>query len=182
MRSPELAKRYAKPLFELASTPAQQEKILGELRALGAALGRDQDIFGFFSSPMVTPDDRVAILKKAVENSGASEEVLNLLYLLANNGRLSLLNDVVESYQTLVDEKNGLIRGVVRSASELGPAERQKIEQTVERVLSKRVILTYKIDPTVIGGLVAQAGSFTFDDSLDSHLTRLNDELKRRAL
>ena len=60
--------------------------------------------------------------------------------------------------------------------------QRQQIEATVEKVLKKKVIMTYKVDPSVIGGLVAQAGSYTFDDSLNSHLQRLNDELKRRAL
>ena len=72
----------------------------------------------------------------------------------------------------------------VRSARQpsLAPEERQRLEKTIEGVLNKKVILTYKVDPSVIGGLIASVRSFTFDDSIDSHLKRMNEELKRRTV
>ena len=67
----------------------------------------------------------------------------------------------------------------MRSATVLAPEERKQIETLVSRATKKQVILSYKEDPSLVGGLVAEVGSFTFDDSLISHLKRINEQLTR---
>ena len=102
--------------------------------------------------------------------------------MLARNDRFAVLPDLVSAFEKEIDASNNVTRGVVRSAIALGQDERSRIEKTVEEFLKKKVIMTYKVDPSVIGGLVAQVGSYTFDDSIQSHLTRMNEELKRRMV
>ncbi|MCM2281595.1 MAG: ATP synthase F1 subunit delta [Bdellovibrionaceae bacterium] len=182
MKAMELAHRYAKSIFELTPTGAEQENTLEQLRLLAQEFGTAPEIAEFLSSPLVKLEDREKVIATAAKNANVRENVLQLLFLLARNNRFGFFQNIVEAFQGLVDSANGVIRGTVRSASSLGPAERQQIESIVEKVLKKKVIMTYKTDPAVIGGLVAKVGSYTFDDSLDSHLTRLNEELKRRAL
>jgi F-type H+-transporting ATPase subunit delta len=63
----------------------------------------------------------------------------------------------------------------------LGPEQRQLLETRISKVTGKKVILEYKTDESLLGGLVAEVGSLTFDDSLDTQLKLLNEELKRRA-
>ena len=182
MKVSQLAERYARSAFELAREAKNDEKALDQLRELDRAFAKDHDTLEFLGSPLVKLEDREKALEAAMKNSGALTEVQQLLMLLLRKGRMPIYSQVVEAFQQLMDEANGVVRGTVRSAAALGPQDRQQIEATVERVLNKKVIMTYKVDPSVIGGLVAQVGSYTFDDSLDSHLQRLNDELKRRAL
>lgn len=182
MKVSQLAFRYAKAVYQLSSESKNQDKTLGELRALAQAFGKDFEIGEFLASPLIKPEDRERALNTALQGGGVSTEVHQLLLLLIRNGRFKVFSEVVEAFQTLTDEANGVCRGAVRSAVSLGPNERQQIETIVEKVLKKKVIMTYKVDPAIIGGLVAQVGSYTFDDSLDAHLRRMNDELKRRAL
>jgi F-type H+-transporting ATPase subunit delta len=182
MKATQLAFRYAKSIFEIARDAKNDEKVLDQLRALDTSLQKDPEVLEFLSSPLFKLEDRERALEQALKGANAINEVHQLLMLLVRNGRISIYSQVVEAFQTLIDNANGVVRGTVRSAATLSPAERQQIESTVEKVLNKKVIMTYKVDPTVIGGLVAQAGSYTFDDSIKSHLQRLNDELKRRAL
>lgn len=182
MKVSQLATRYAKSIFEIARESKTEESVLAQLRALDQALTKESDVLEFLSSPLINVEERERVLQAALKGAGASEHVHQLLVLLVRNGRFGVFNEVVESFQNQLDNANGVVRGSVRSATTLGPAERQQIEATVEKVLNKKVIMTYKVDTSVIGGLVAQVGSYTFDDSLDSHLQRLNDELKRRAL
>ncbi len=179
MRSPELAKRYAKALFELAVDNRSQEKVLTELRSLDEAFSKDKETHEFLVSPMISPSQKEAVLKKTLEGKGVSKEVLETVLLLARNERLNVFSDLVHAFESEIDASNGVIRGTVRSASALAPEERKRIETTVENFLKKKVIMTYKEDPSVIGGLVAQVGSYTFDDSISTHLTRMNEELKR---
>jgi len=182
MRIPELAGRYAKALYEIAVDNKTQDKVFANLRELEQIFARDPEISAFFQSPLIKTEDRVRVLETAFQNKGLVKEVYDLILLLARNNRLPIFGDVVLAYQSECDTANNVARGTVRSAMALGQGERQRIEETVERVLSKKVILTYKVDPSVIGGLVAQVGSYTFDDSIASHLKRMNEELKRRTV
>ncbi len=75
-----------------------------------------------------------------------------------------------------------LSRGTVRSTTVLAPEERKRIEETVNRVTHKQPLLTYKEDPALLGGMVAEVGNYTFDDSLASHLRRMNEQLTRRTM
>ena len=62
----------------------------------------------------------------------------------------------------------------------MGP-EREQIQEKISKATNKKVILTYVEDPTVIGGLIAEAGGYRFDDTLTTHLIKLKDELNRRT-
>lgn len=182
MRVSELSLRYAKAAFELAKEKKNEERVFSDLRALSELFEKDKDIHGFLTSPLIKPEQKEAVIEKAVANGGLSEEAHQLLILLAKNERLRLFSEVAQAFQNQLDKANGVSRGVVRSATALAPNERQQIEKIVEKAINKKVIMTYKVDPSVIGGLVAQVGSYTFDDSLEAHLRKMNEELKRRTV
>jgi F-type H+-transporting ATPase subunit delta len=182
VKSNTLAKRYAKAIFSLSLDNRSQEKVLNDLRALSYAFDSDASIKAFFNSPMITGSQKASTLSKALEGRAPTEEVNQFLMLLAKKDRLPIFSDIVEAFQAEIDAANNVCRGVVKSTIALGPAERTQIEKTVEGVLKKKVIMTYKVDPSVIGGLVAQVGSHTFDDSLSTHLKRMSEELKRRTI
>lgn len=182
MRVSELALRYSKAAFDLAKEKNNQEKVFADLRALSELFEKDADIKSYLASPLVKSEEKVKVLEKAVAGAGLSAEAHQLLILLAEKERLPLFEQVFHGFQNLLDKTNGVSRGVVRSAMALGPNDRQQIESIVEKAINKKVIMTYKVDTSVIGGLVAQVGSYTFDDSIDAHLRKLNEELKRRTV
>jgi F-type H+-transporting ATPase subunit delta len=179
MRNSILASRYARALYTLAKETNQHELVFDEMRAVEEAFLGDQDIWDFLQSPMVRPVDKVKALEAAFGKISLSETTCHFLLLLARKGRLLIFSDVVVAYQAIADEAHGVTRGVVRSATLLGPDDRKRIEELVSRATKKQVILTYKEDSTLLGGLVAEVGSFTFDDSLTSHLNRINEQLTR---
>ena len=176
-----VAQRYASALFNLAKESGREEKVFQELRSLDEELSNETDIQNFLISPVVPTAQKLEALKKSLNASSASEETKNFTALLVEKERYSLFSFIVEAYQNIIDDKNGVTRGVVRSASVLDPAERSQLEKTVEKATGKKVILSYTEDEQIIGGLVAQVGSYTFDDSLLSHLNRLKEDINRRA-
>jgi F-type H+-transporting ATPase subunit delta len=182
VRVSELGNRYAKALFSLATENKTQEKVFSDLRALEQVFVQDQEAFQYLNSVTVRPEEKQKVVQKAIAGSGLSTEVTNLLELISKRNRFAIFSELTEAFQTQIDNANGVARGSVRSASVLGPDERQRIEGMVETVLKKKIIMTYKVDPNLIGGLVAQVGSFTFDDTLDSHLRKIHEDLKRRTV
>jgi F-type H+-transporting ATPase subunit delta len=179
MRNSILASRYARALYALAKEKNQHELVFDEMRVVEEAFRGDQNIGEFLQSPMVRPTDKVKALEAAFAKISLSETTCHFLLLLARKERLPIFSDVVVAYQAIADEAHGVTRGVVRSATLLGPDDRKRIEELVSKATKKQVILTYKEDSTLLGGLVAEVGSFTFDDSLTSHLNRINEQLTR---
>jgi F-type H+-transporting ATPase subunit delta len=182
MRVSELAGRYAKAVFELAVENKTQAKVFDDLRSLEEVFSREPEFHQFLTTPLIKPSERLAVLKSALENKGLSTEAYDLVMLLARKNRLAAFHGIVQAYESESDDSNNVCRGTVRSATTLGQPDRLRIEETVEKVLNKKVIMTYKVDPSVIGGLIAEVGSYTFDDSIASHLQRMNEELKRRTV
>jgi F-type H+-transporting ATPase subunit delta len=177
-----IAQRYAKAVYELAVESRQQDKVFNDLRELENVFSKDQEVHNFLTNPLFDVSSRVVALEKSMAGKGVSKEAADLVLLLARKDRFAVFKEIVAAYEKQADEANKVCRGTVRSASTLGQAERSRIEETVEKVLKKKVIMTYKVDPTVIGGLIAQVGSYTFDDTIASHLGRMNEELKRRTV
>lgn len=177
MKHSEVANRYARALFIWSKETSDQDKVFDQLRIFAEALKAEKEVAEFLASPLVRPAEKQKALEKVVE--GAIPSVKNFLLLLAKKNRLSLFDDIVSAFQSIVDESHGVTRGLVKSSTVLAPDERRQIEEIVGRVTKKQVIMTYKEDPTLLGGLVAEVGSFTFDDSLFSHLKRINEQLTR---
>ena len=182
MRPYELAKRYAKAVSDLAVANKTQEKVFSDLRALATIFSQDESIVNFLTTPLIKSNERETVLRKVMDGNGVSQEAMDLVLLLAGKNRLIIFPEIVRAFEAESDMANNVCRGTVRSATVLDSKERQSIETKVEQVLNKKVIMSYKVDPSVIGGLVAQVGSYTFDDSISAHLKRMNEELNRRTV
>jgi F-type H+-transporting ATPase subunit delta len=174
-----LASRYARALYGLAKENGTQDLVFDQMRAVEEAFRADPAVAEFMGSPLIRPAVKVKVIEKAITGLGLTEALNNFVLLLAKKERLGLFPDVQSAYQQISDEAHGVTRGAVRSATVLGPDERKRIAELVSRATKKQVILTYKEDPALLGGLVAEVGSFTFDDSLVSHLKRINEQLTR---
>jgi len=174
----EVARRYARALYDLSKTAKNQDQVFSEIRTLKQVFSADKTVSEFISSPVVGRDHKLAALKGALTGK-VSQEVTNILMLLAEKNRLEIFSDLVSAFEKISDEDHGVTRGTVRSASPLSPEARKQIEETVTSVTKKKVILNFTEDPSLLGGMIAQVGGWTFDDSLETHLTRMSEDLNR---
>lgn len=181
MKNSILATRYARALYMLAKEAGQHETVYAQMRVIEDAFSLEREIHEFIHSPVVRPTDKEKALEQLCAKVKVPDLLKNFLLVLARKNRLTIFSSIVAAFQAIADEAHGVTRGTVRSASVLAPDERKNLEQMVSRATKKQVILTYKEDPSLIGGLVAEVGSYTFDDSLESHLTRINEQLTRSA-
>jgi F-type H+-transporting ATPase subunit delta len=181
MRASELANRYARAVLDLAIQSGEQDRLLGELRDLLALFQKDDSIKEFIRSPVIQAEARTRVFEAALKNVGLSPITHAFVLLLASKNRLSMFNEIVDAVNLQSDLVNGVTRGVVRSATVLAPEQRSRIAEIVSRYTQKQVILSYKEDPEIIGGLIAEVGSHTFDDTLASHLRRIQEEMTRRV-
>jgi len=107
--------------------------------------------------------------------------MINFCKLLMEKKRAVILPEIAEAYQSILDRYHNLVRGTVVSANELSPELNQQIKVTLEKITGKTVELTNKIDPAIIGGMVAKVGDLVLDASIRSQLTGLKESIKGRG-
>lgn len=177
----EAAKRYAKALYDSAKESGKDVPVLNQIRDLAEVVKKSPEVKAFFASPVVTPENKNKVFLSAINGQNILPEIVSLIQLLSQKNRLNIFEEIADAYQNSVDKQNGVIRGSVKSATVLDLTSRKAIEEKITNVLGKKVILSYSEDPSIIGGLIAHVGGWTFDDSLKEHLKRMNEDLKRRA-
>ena len=116
MNGSEVAKRYAKALFDTADSSEVQTLYYKELKEFKKILQKDPAIDEFIHSVLVMPEQKEQVIAKSLESCGLSKEVESFLRLLAIRGRLKIFEEILSAYQYFVDENNGVTRGVVRSS------------------------------------------------------------------
>jgi F-type H+-transporting ATPase subunit delta len=179
MIASEVSHRYAAALFSLAKGAADHELYLASIKQLSQELMKDKLVHEFIVSPLVRSEQKEEALRGALENKGLDQNIVNFVLLLARKGRLAILPEIASAYETQVDEFSHVQRGVVRSAAAPSEKQKQELQRIIESYTKGKVVLNYQEDPQLLGGLMAQVGSLTFDDSLTAHLRNIKDELSR---
>lgn len=176
MKNFEVASRYAKAVYSLALEEKQEEKVLSEINALSEVLS-DKELRAHLNSPLMTDEEKKAIVNRLLDSADFSQTTKSFLNLLADKSRLSNLPEIATLLQKYLDDANGVVRGEVVSATDLSQDDREGIETKVSSLLDKKLLLEYKKDPSVLGGVVVKVGDYTIDYSVNRQLERIKESL-----
>lgn len=176
MSSIDISKRYAKALFAVSKESNSHAQTLAQLIAIATAMGSPEAI-KFFQDPQVDNTKKTDSVVRAMEKVGVSESVKNFVKLVMNRKRAEGIVEIAKAYEELMDEDAGVTKGEVYSAKSLSAEVVSSLETKISNILKKKIVLKFKEDPKVIGGVVAKVGGWTFDDSLDLHLNKLKEQL-----
>ena len=178
MKNAVLAKRYAKALFAVAgeeSASAAYAKALNEMAEMYAAVPELGDAL---ANPMYPLEVREKVMEALLPSLGVSRMMGNFFRLLVQKRRADIIPDVAAVFQAMVDAENNMCQGTVVSAMELAPELSAKVQATLEKITGKQVMLTTKVDPSIIGGIVAKVGDLVLDGSIRTQLACLKESIK----
>lgn len=172
-----LAKVYAEALIAAAlkdgDGAAAVDALGAELDAfVTGVLGGNAKVAAFLASPAIGKKAKATALEAALPGK-VSDLFRGLLVTLADNGRLDVLAGVAAAYRTLLDDRAGRVRVKVTAASELTADQREKLAATLAASLKHQPVLSVRVDPALIGGLVVQIGDRVIDTSVRSRLQNL---------
>jgi F-type H+-transporting ATPase subunit delta len=173
-----IARRYARAVFDLAVEAQQFEEVGRELARVRAALEADPSLLEVLRDPRITREERQGVAGALIEALGTGSIVANTLRLMADRARLAEVPALEQVYRQLADERAGRVRAQVVSARPLTEDDARHIAQLLERVTRRNVILERRVDPGLLGGVVARVGSRVYDGSLRNQFERLEKQLK----
>ena len=172
------AMRYAKAAFELARERNEIERWEADLGACTVVFAVPGSL-DFVASRQVPAEAKESFLRQAMGEP--TPLVWNLVRLLASKGRLVLLPQIAEEFQSLVDEHRGVTHAEVLTTVAMSEDERQALARRLSELTGKQVLVEAQEVPEILGGLVVRIGDQLIDGSTRSRLVALKRELAGQA-
>ncbi len=106
---------------------------------------------------------------------------MNFLELLAERHRMPVIFRIRRAFDALWAEENKLLPVTVTSAVELDEQLVSDIGKRIEEQTGRRVELSSKVDPDLLGGLKVSVGNMVLDASVRNRLEQLRKQVARAA-
>lgn len=177
MHGKKIDKKYAQALFDAVQPPITHDAILEQLRQLEAFLKKEKKIFHFLSNPINDVSQKYTIAHKIKEAIDLNTLVFKFFNLLLKRNKMDILPGITREYQTLCYEEKGIAVVEITTAMPLDERNRQKLHAAMEEIMKKKIILSYSINPNLIGGIVAKSGSMVYDGSIQRQIDLIKEKI-----
>ncbi len=171
------ARPYAKAVYDIANETGSLDS-WGDALANMAAVVSDTEMSKLLSDPATGKQQKGELLIQVMaDNLNAQQQ--NLVKLMAENGRLSIMPDVQDQFEIARAKAENKVEAEVVSAFELTAQQIDELVNTLKNKLGCDVTLTTTVDESLIGGVIIKAGDTIIDASMKSQLDSLALSLGR---
>lgn len=121
-------------------------------------------------------DDSDPNVRKRIESALPSEtlpEVRNFLMVLAREGALDQLPEIVQAFESYAQASTKILEAEVTSALPLSQSQREHIVKELQRRYDKQIEVHFNVDESLIGGLIIRVGDQVLDNSLRVRLNAI---------
>jgi F-type H+-transporting ATPase subunit delta len=173
------ANRYARALLDVGlKENADLSKIDTELAEFAELVRAHSTLERVLLNPAVPVPRKRALVAELTGRARVQPVVAKLLALLADRDRLIVLPDLVAAYRERLQDHLQIVRAEVTTAAPLSAERAKQIERTLASATGRKVTLETRVDPSIIGGVVARVGSTVYDGSITNHLQRMKQRLE----
>jgi F-type H+-transporting ATPase subunit delta len=172
-----VAKRYAKALVALASEHGRLAETGDQLKRLTRLIDDTPELKSLLYNPSVSRHFKEELITDLSQRLRIGPFETSFMRLLLEKGRLPDLSQIIELYEELAEEAQNRLRVRVKTVIPLTPELEAEVRRRFAQYTSKEIIIEQEIDPTLIGGIIAQMGSLILDGSIRNELLRVKTEL-----
>ena len=170
--------RYARALLDVAvKEQADLELVEHELSQFADLFAQCPLLQKVLLNPAVPVPRKRAAVGDLLAQARFTPMVSKLLALLADRDRLVLVPDLLKAYSDRLLDYRGVVRAEVTTATPLDAARTEAIQKGLTALTGRTVLLSTKLDPSIIGGLVARIGSTVYDASITRQLQKMKERL-----
>jgi F-type H+-transporting ATPase subunit delta len=169
--------RYASSLLESSLENKTLDKVFDDVTLVYKTLKSNSELRRLLSNPVVKTELKSEILKE-IFTSKVTEETISFLNFVVDKNREDILENIFEKFFALRNEKLGIAEVEIKTAFPFSSEQSELLKKNLEKLLGKKVILSFITDATVIGGFIARVGDSVYDASIQHQL----DLLKKKFL
>jgi len=171
------AARYARALLDVAIKEADPVRVGEELASFATLVGAHAVLRDTLKNPGVPAAAKRRVVEELSGRLSLASPLAKLLLMLADRDRLSLLPDLNDVYQERLRDHQQVIQAEVTTAAPLDAANADAIRKRLQGATGRQVSMTTKVDPALIGGLVARIGGTVYDGSVSARLAKMRERL-----
>ena len=172
-----VAGRYARALADVAGPKGAFRAVERELGEFAEIYRGSADFRPLVETPAVSRDSKERVLEAILARLGVSQITSNFLHVLVANFRVNLLEEILQAFSRIVNDRLGVVEVKVTSAAGLSEDVQRGLREGFEQVTRKRVEMDFRLDPKLLGGILAQVRSTVYDGSVRGHLDRIRERL-----
>ncbi|MFI3251656.1 MAG: ATP synthase F1 subunit delta [bacterium] len=140
---------YAKAFFELSNELKNLEDAKESFDVFNTEF--NGDFKKLLLSPKITKKEKKEVISNCFKSCDSN--FVNLLYVVIDNSRVDMLDDIYKDFIKLIDEMNNVMNIDVYSCEELTNEDTTTILEKLEKVYTgKKVVIKNLLDNTLIGG------------------------------
>ena len=166
-----VARPYVEAVFERAQESANLPR-WSEMLVSIAAIANDDSMVELIGGAQLSRSD-VAEVFIEVTQGQLDEEANNFIRLLAENGRLDLLEEIAAQFEALRALAEGTVEAEMVSAFDVSDSQRNKVVEALKARLGRDINLTVTINKALVGGAIIRAGDMVIDGSVSGKLVKL---------
>jgi len=177
MRNQVLIKRYIQGLINSTEDEKEFQSLLHQIREFYDLLSTQKNLEAVLKSPFLPSTKKKEITAQILAKTSLGEKAKRFLLLLVENNRLSLIHDILDQSPEIWNDEHGIATFVVSSVVPLDEAQKRRLKERLERMEKRNVYLSYKIEPSLIGGLSIRKKNIVYDVSIQGDLERLKQKI-----
>jgi F-type H+-transporting ATPase subunit delta len=176
MSAARVAVRYARALVEALAEKDALDRA-DTLLSFCALVAGNEELTRVFGNVTIPVKTKAAVTQALAEKLALPEMIGSFLRITAENGRLGILDEIGRATSAALDEKRNIRAVRLTTATEATTDELARFEAAMKQVLGSEVRIDADADQSILGGAIAQVGSFVYDGSVAAQLTRLRRQL-----
>ena len=175
-----IARRYAGAIFDIGLKQHSLDRTLEDARGIAQVFAHRKLAY-LLREPNVPAQRKEKAIRQALAGKVLPTS-LNLALLVVQRELVDLMPNIARELEQLVlDYKNEAIADVT-TATRIDDAQLTQIKQALEKRTGKTIITHTRVQPDILGGVIARVGDQVIDGSVRSRLAALRQQLLKSAL
>ncbi len=167
---------YAAALMAIAAAEGELATVQDEIFTLARVLGGNDELASTLSDPGIPAARRQQIIEDLLSGR-ALRITIALVSMIVGAGRSRDLTAIADEFVALGAAAGDKQVAIVRSAVELTEDQKARLATALASSVGAPVDVRVIIDPSVLGGLVAQIGDTVIDGSVRRRLDQLKQAI-----
>lgn len=177
-----VSKTYGDALFELAVEENRTDSLMEEILMLQTVLKENKDFEKILEHPEISKQNKLQVIEDVFKGR-ISDALTGFLRIVVTKGRYKDLPDIFAYFIARVKEYRKIGVAQVTSAISLSDVQKQKIEKKLlDSTQYETMEIEYKVDESLIGGLLIRIGDRVVDSTIKHRLTSLTASLMKISL
>ncbi len=175
-----IARRYAGAMFDIGLKQHSLERTLEDVRGIAQVFAHRKLAY-LLREPKVPAQRKETAIRQALANKLLPTS-LNLALLVVQRELVDIMPNIANELEQLVHSYKNEAIADVTTATRIDDAELTKIKQALEKRTGKTIITHARVQPDILGGVIARVGDQIIDGSVRSRLAALRQQLLKSAL